>query len=150
MNKNPSLQPKAKLNNAPPLIKALLKKFGDNRAEAARALGYTTSNPIIAWGTGRKSITPEDKTRIQAVIDGDGTQSPVHQKRKIGFEKTAIVISKADLFEQLYDVAKTMGGEWRFKKKAGSFWIGVVQMNERKLTGFLALATAQGVESYTT
>lgn len=141
---------KQPLNKYPPLIRELLKKFDNNMLAASRAVGHGSGWWIGKFGHGRP-LDDASKEIVEKALRGEAV--PIHSVGSRGGDMTkraAIVIVKSDQFERLYDVAITMGGEWKLKKKAGGFWIGIVEMGNRDLTAYLALATAKGVESYTT
>lgn len=140
-------QQKQPLNKYPPLIRELIQKHEGNMLAASRAVGRVTAYWLNKFATGTE-FDEKAKSIVQKALAGEVV--PPSMRGGDNSVRNAILIVRSDLFEKLYDIGITMGGEWKMKTKAGGFWIGVIAMPGKELTPFLALATAKGVESYAT
>lgn len=142
--------------NAPLLFKQYLLLHNNDIGAAAKAANISP-NYFSEIGKRRQNFSRNAQDRIKAAMEGSPLP-PVpprgghpNSQKKSSIIRTAVIIAKSELFETLlYDVGQTMGGEWAFKRKTGGEWIGVIQMAGSKLNGFLALATQQGAEHFTT
>lgn len=142
-----------RLKKAPPIFKRLMEQHGNDMHRAAEYANMSRTY-FNEMAMRKKEVSPGAKKRIQAALDGaplpPAFVHPVVRVLKDKATQTAVIVAKTDNFEGLYDIAQTMGGEWAFKRKAGTHWVGVMRMVGAKMKGFLALAATQGAETYTT
>lgn len=94
-------------------------------------------------------MSEEMAERIRAAMRGEQPEARTTRgpNKKAATNRWAIVLASEALFTSLYDLGKAMAGEWKFKKKAGSKWLGVVQLGS-SFAGFVAFARAEGAEVF--
>jgi hypothetical protein len=128
----------------PSILKELMAKYGNNFQDAANAANVkdvTLRN--VAKGL---KLSAQTKERIEAAIKGDAPPPMRHTGGTGGPIVLAVVIAPVATFEKLYDVWQAMKQEWRFKRKAGSTWIGVVAAPKRDVAALAAIAKAYNAE----
>lgn len=145
--KHEKLQRKMALNEYPPLIRELLEKHEGNMLSASRAVGRATGYWLNRMAMNPSQFNQKAREIVTRAIAGDAIQPFA---RGPGVPGTAVIISKTDRFEQLYNIGQTMGGEWVFKRRAGPDWVGIVKMPGNELQAFLALCRAKAAEIYIT
>ena len=131
------------LKDADKLIVDLMTKFGNNRSAATRSIGRTNGTLLKAWATKKKIMTPDSRSRIEAVLRGEALPpKPVDptldlDKYTLGF---AIVIAAPAEFERLYDLGEALEGRWMFKMQSRGVWIAFLKAGADKLKVFKRIA----------
>jgi hypothetical protein len=145
----PSAQPKhyIPLDEGRDLAKKLLATH-NGIASAAAAASNITGGTITDFAKGKARVGIAMAKRLRAALAGTPMPKMNRGGKAVGAPKAAVLIAKAELFEHLYNLGQTLGGEWKFKRKAGPFWVAVLVLADVDMAGFCAIAAARGAETY--